>query len=137
MTREELTTLIDRVIGKKGILRAPAWWMRRLFNKVLEYVDSSIKSVKIKSDTEMSDESENTVQNKVIKAYVDDAVSKKADTSYVNDAVSKKADIGELHTELNRLTDIILENEAVVARALNDLNNRLKALENETSTNIL
>lgn len=137
MDRTELQALIDRVIGTKGIMRSSAWWVRKLFNKVLEYVDSSIKSVKIKSDTEMSDESENTVQNKVIKAYVDDAISKKADTSYVNDAVSKKADIGELHTELNRLTDIILENEAVVARALNDLNNRLKALENETSTNIL
>lgn len=71
MKREELSALVDRVIGSKGIMRTPAWWVRYLFNKLVEYVDSAIKSVKIKSDTEMSDESENPVQNKVIKAYVD------------------------------------------------------------------
>ena len=80
MTRQELSLLIDKVIGSKGIMRSSVWWVKRLLNKIVEYlqeyVDSAIKSVKIKSDTEMSDESESTVQNKVIKAYVDDAVSK-------------------------------------------------------------
>lgn len=75
MTRVELQALIDRVIGTKGIMRSSAWWVRKLFNKVLEYVESytnnAVANAKVKSDTEMSDESTNPVQNKVIKAYVD------------------------------------------------------------------
>lgn len=75
MTREELQALIDRVIGTKGIMRSSAWWVRKLFNKVLEYVESytknAVANAKVKSDTEMSDESTNPVQNRVIKAYVD------------------------------------------------------------------
>lgn len=75
MTKQELQTLIDRVIGTKGIIRPSAWWVRRLFNKVLEYAESytknAVANAKVKSDTEMSDESTNPVQNKVIKAYVD------------------------------------------------------------------
>lgn len=79
MTRENLTALIDRVIGKKGILRSPAWWVRRLFEKVIEYGESytqnAINNVKVEVDSEMSDESENAVSNKVIKAYVDNAIT--------------------------------------------------------------
>lgn len=82
MTREELQALIDRVIGKKGILRAPSFWMRRLFGNLMDYTDGkakegkaytddAVKNVKITVDSEMSDESENPVGNKVIKAYVD------------------------------------------------------------------
>jgi hypothetical protein len=74
MTREELQTLIDRVIGKKGILRAPSYWVRRLFGNLMDYTDEAVKNVKITVDSEMSDESENAVSNKVIKAYVDTAI---------------------------------------------------------------
>ena len=106
MDRTELQALIDRVIGKKGILRAPAWWVRRLFGKVIEYGESytqkAVADAKVKSDTEMSDESTNPVQNKVIKAYVDgkavsvdeepntyssNAIANKGITTYVNDKV--------------------------------------------------
>lgn len=74
MTREQLQALIDRVIGKKGILRAPSYWVRRLFGNLMDYTDEAVKNVKIKVDSEMSDESENPVGNKVIKGYVDDKV---------------------------------------------------------------
>ena len=96
MTREELQTLIDRVIGKKGILRAPSYWVSRLFGNLMDYTDDkakegkaytddkakegkaytdgAVKNVKITVDSEMSDESENAVSNKVIKGYVDNAV---------------------------------------------------------------
>lgn len=37
MSKEKLQSLIDRVIGKEGILRTPAYWVKRLFNQVLEY----------------------------------------------------------------------------------------------------
>lgn len=107
MTREQLQALIDRVIGKKGILRAPSWWVRRLFEKVIEYGESytrkAVANAKVIPDTEMSDESTNPVQNRVIKSYIDvnsvtvdtvtslyssNAVSNKAITKYVNDKVS-------------------------------------------------
>lgn len=82
MTRDELQALIDRVIGKKGILRAPSYWVSRLLGNLMDYTDGkakegkaytddAVKNVKITVDSEMSDESENPVGNKVIKAYVD------------------------------------------------------------------
>lgn len=85
MDRNELQALIDRVIGKKGILRAPSYWMRRLFGNLMDYTDGkaeegktytdeAVKNVKITVDSEMSDESENAVSNKVIKSYVDGLV---------------------------------------------------------------
>jgi hypothetical protein len=74
MTREELQTLIDRVIGKNGILRAPSYWVRRLFGNLMDYTDDAVKNVKITVDAEMSDESENAVSNKVIKSYIDGLV---------------------------------------------------------------
>lgn len=36
MTKIEIQSLIERVIGKKGNLRTPSWWMRKLFNEVIE-----------------------------------------------------------------------------------------------------
>lgn len=103
MTRDELQTLIDRVIGKKGILRVPSYWVRRLLGNLMDYTDvkaeegkaytdgkaeegkaytdNAVKNVKITVDSEMSDESENAVSNKVIKAYVDDQVG------YINSAL--------------------------------------------------
>lgn len=85
MTREELHALIDRVIGKKGILRAPSYWVRRVFGNLMDYTDSkaeegkaytddAVKNAKITVDSEMSDESENAVSNKAIKGYVDGLV---------------------------------------------------------------
>lgn len=57
MTREELQALIDRVIGKKGILRTPAYWVKRIFNQVLDYSEESaneaIKAVDKKAETYM------------------------------------------------------------------------------------
>lgn len=87
MTKEELIAVIDKVIGGKGIMRAPAWWVRRIFGNLMDYTDGkakevksytdeAVKNVKITVDSEMSGESENAVSNKVIKKYVDDAVSK-------------------------------------------------------------
>ena len=47
MSKEKLQSLIDRVIGKEGILRTPSYWMRKLFNDILDYTDDSVaKSAK-------------------------------------------------------------------------------------------
>lgn len=45
MKSEDLTALINRVIGSKGILRTPAWWVRKLLLKIIEYIDSFILSI--------------------------------------------------------------------------------------------
>ncbi len=47
MSKENIQSLIDRVIGKEGILRVPSYWVRKLFNQVLDYTDESVaKSAK-------------------------------------------------------------------------------------------
>lgn len=47
MSKENIQSLIDRVIGKEGILRVPSYWVRKLFNQVLDYTDDSVaKSAK-------------------------------------------------------------------------------------------
>ena len=75
MAREELTALVDRVIGSKGILRTPAYWMRKVLNNMADYLegyaDSASQSVKVKVDTTMSDTSSNPVENRVVKNYID------------------------------------------------------------------
>lgn len=117
MTREQITALIDKVIGGKGIMRSPAWWVRKLFKEVLgysdakaedvkAYTDDAVKNVKVVVDSEMSDSSENAVSNKVIKAYVDGAVKP------IGDSVKE-------------LQQVIADNEEVIAKAMNDLNARL------------
>ena len=55
MTRDELQTLIDRVIGKKGILRAPSWWMRRLLGNLMDYTDGKAEEGKAYVDDKVGD----------------------------------------------------------------------------------
>lgn len=44
MADAKLQSLIDRVIGKDGILRVPAYWMRRILGKLMEYSDKTAES---------------------------------------------------------------------------------------------
>lgn len=57
MSKEKIQSLIDRVIGKEGILRTPSYWMRRLFNQVLDYsedrANEAIKVAEQKAETYM------------------------------------------------------------------------------------
>lgn len=77
MTKQELSALIDKVVGTKGIMRASVWWVKRMLNQIVEYLqsytDSAVKMVS-RTDTEMSDTSSNAVANKVIKEYVDNSI---------------------------------------------------------------
>lgn len=59
-------------------------------------------------DSELSDTSENAVQNKVVTA-----------------ALNNKVDKEELNNAVETITNTIIENEGITAAALNDLNNRL------------
>lgn len=65
MADAKLQSLIDRVIGKDGILRVPAYWMRRILGKLMEYSDKVAESQAKKALT-------------YAKTYVDDAVKANA-----------------------------------------------------------
>ena len=110
MSKEKIQALIDRVIGKKGILRAPSWWFRRLLLQLLDYIEVSVQNVKIQIDAEMSDTSENVVSNNVIKTYVDEQVKPLSDS-------------------IKNITSEMISNEKVTASALVDLNIRINEIK--------
>lgn len=74
MNREELQVLIDKVIGKGGIMRSSAWWVRRLFNAVIEYAekyaDDKVANVEIEVDDALSESSDNPVKNSAITSEI-------------------------------------------------------------------
>lgn len=45
MTYSELTALIDKVIGAKGIARVSSWWLKKLFRSLLDYAKSNAEAV--------------------------------------------------------------------------------------------
>lgn len=124
---------IDRILGNSLRCLLPSYWWKRIFGLLVEEIDdvrstanskankSEVASLSnsvdalsdkvdkidngnnITVDSSLSTTSTNPVQNKVIKAYVDD--------------------------KLNDLTEEIITNEEVHAAALNDLNARIKELE--------
>lgn len=42
MKLTEIKTLIDKVIGKRGPIRTPAWWVRKIFYELIDWVTSSL-----------------------------------------------------------------------------------------------
>ncbi len=42
MTRKGLTDLIDKVVGKRGSLRAPAWWVRKILRELVDWTASAL-----------------------------------------------------------------------------------------------
>lgn len=126
MTTQELKQQIDKVLGNSIRCLLPSYWWKRLFHQVADrieeveqsveskadkgYVDKAVGNVKvdITIDSELSDTSENAVQNKV-----------------VTTALNNKVDKEELNNAVETITNTIIENERITAAALNDLNNRL------------
>lgn len=69
MTREELSALFDRVIGSKGILRTPSYWMQKVLNNIVDYCEGL--TPKIEVETEVND-SENAVSSKAVNEAIGD-----------------------------------------------------------------
>lgn len=42
MNTDKLQALIDRAIGKKGVLKLPAWWMNKILSELLNKTEDSI-----------------------------------------------------------------------------------------------
>lgn len=137
MDASKLHDLIDKVIGKSGPLRTPAWWMRRVLQTIVDFIESVDSSIP-KVDSSMSDTSTNAVQNKVIKAYVDKVVanSKPEINSVMSDTSTNavqnkviKAYVDKSVASVNEsVENIIIENEKVTSAALNDLKSRIDKL---------
>lgn len=72
MTRENLTALIDRVIGSKGILRTPSYWMRKVLNSIVEYCEGLTPKIEVESEI---NDSENPVSSKAVKEAIGDIAS--------------------------------------------------------------
>ena len=42
MKLSKLHDLIDRAIGKKGVLKTPAWWMNKILSEIADKTEDSI-----------------------------------------------------------------------------------------------
>lgn len=57
MDKTTIQTLIDKVIGKKGLIRVPSWWMRKVLMQMADWVQegddaNSKKIVKVKEEAD-------------------------------------------------------------------------------------
>lgn len=59
--------MIDKVIGKKGLIRVPSWWMRKVLMQITDWVqegddanDERIEKVKEETDKKISTLDNNT-----------------------------------------------------------------------------
>ena len=57
MDKSTIQTLIDKVIGKKGLIRVPSWWMRKVLMQIADWVQegndaNNEKIVKVSEDAE-------------------------------------------------------------------------------------
>ena len=67
MNKSTIQTLIDKVIGKKGLIRVPSWWMRKVLMQIADWVqegddanDKKIVKVKEEADGKISTLETNT-----------------------------------------------------------------------------
>ena len=73
MNKSTIQTLIDKVIGKKGLIRVPSWWMRKVLMQMADWVqegddanDGKIMKVKEEANGKIS-----TLDNNTKAALVD------------------------------------------------------------------
>ena len=57
MNKSTIQTLIDKVIGKKGLIRVPSWWMRKVLMQIADWVQegddaNEKKIVKVKEEAD-------------------------------------------------------------------------------------
>lgn len=42
MNADKIHALIDRAIGKKGVLKLPAWWMNKILSEIADKTEDCI-----------------------------------------------------------------------------------------------
>ena len=70
MRKIDLQSLIDRVIGKEGILRVPAYWMRRVLYNLMEFSEKTAESQAKKALTDAK-----TYADATSKEYTDQQIA--------------------------------------------------------------
>ena len=67
MDKSTIQTLIDKVIGKKGLIRVPSWWMRKVLMQMADWVQEGddangkkVEKVKAEADGKISTLETNT-----------------------------------------------------------------------------
>lgn len=73
MDKSTIQTLIDKVIGKKGLIRVPSWWMRKVLMQIADWVQerddaNGEKIVKVKKEV---DRKINTLDNSTKVALIE------------------------------------------------------------------
>ncbi len=73
MTTSELKQQIEKVLGNSIRCQLPSYWWKRLFHQVADRIDEAVGNVKvdITIDSELLETSTNPVQNRAIKAAID------------------------------------------------------------------
>lgn len=70
MSKEKIQSLINRVIGKEGILRVPAYWMRRVLYNLMEFSEKTAESQAKKALTDAK-----TYADATSKEYTDQQIA--------------------------------------------------------------
>ena len=109
MNKSTIQTLIDKVIGKKGLIRVPSWWMRKVLMQMADWVQegddaNSEKIVKVKeeADAKISTLETNT-NEKIVK------VKEEADGKIITLDNSTKAALIELKKSLHTQRCVVVK----------------------------
>lgn len=73
MNKSTIQTLIDKVIGKKGLIRVPSWWMRKVLMQMADWVQEGddANSERIEKVKEGADEKISILDNNTKAALVE------------------------------------------------------------------
>ena len=103
MDKTVIQTLIDKVIGKKGLIRVPSWWMRKVLMQMADWVQegddaNDKKIVKVKEEADGKITSLETNTNSKISTLETNTNSKIStlETNTNNDLIALKK---SLHTQ--------------------------------------
>lgn len=88
MREQELNNLLDKVIGTKGNLRIPSFWMRKVFSALMEWaknltpkVNVPTKISQLENDVELATQSYIDEQITIANNYTDSAISSAISTT--------------------------------------------------------
>ena len=97
MDKSTIQTLIDKVIGKKGLIRVPSWWMRKVLMQIADWVQGG---------DDANDEKIRTVNKKVEEA------NKEADRRITSLDNNIKAALVELKKSLHTQKCVVVKTGA-------------------------
>lgn len=86
--KQDVLTLLDKAVGKKGPLRIPAYWMREVLLKIMDWaegltpkVDVPTKISQLENDVELATQSYVNAQITIANNYTDSAISSAINTT--------------------------------------------------------